>query len=101
MAARAPVPVPVVDEMTPEGLVASGQVDPVQAAAAAKVIAATSIIGSHVERAIAAGDLDALATIARLAETLVSAGVVSTTEAQMTAAVALGRAVRGEAPDTA
>jgi len=76
-------------------------VDPDAAAAAAKVIAATSIIGSHVERVIAVGDLDALATIARLAETLVAAGVVSTTEAQMAAAVALGRAVRGEAPDTA
>ena len=93
MATRAPA--------TPAPVVAAAEVDPDAAAAAAKVIAATSVIGSHVERVIAVGDLDALATIARLAETLVAAGVVSTTEAQMAAAVALGRAVRGEAPDTA
>jgi len=70
-------------------------------AAADAVAALGGPIVSVVEAAIAAGDVETLAVIARAAATLIDAGVVSTTETQLTAAVALGRAVRGEALDGA
>ena len=87
----------VVDETTPAEAVAA---DPAYLAAVAAAEAApppsASVVGSAVERAIADGDVDALAAIARAAEALIAAGVISTSETQLAAAVTLGRLVRGE-----